>query len=178
MSLLTMLYLAGQIAIILLPVALVFFGLGFWSRGFLRKPEPAAATSTALREELRRQDLDKPELRTPVVSKVVLPEIGEEVSGGEEAAPSEITSEKPEPEAQDAPVAEHEGARGGAEEVAPDPLTKIKGIGASTAKRLNKMGINTFAQLADWTDEEIAKTDFRERILKNRWREQAADLRG
>ena len=119
-----MLYLAGQIAIILLPVALVFFGLGFWSRGFLRKPEPAAATSTALREELRRQDADKPELRTPVVSKVVLPEIGEEVPEAEGAPPVETVPEKPEVEVQeDAPVAEPEDdARGGGEEETPDPL--------------------------------------------------------
>lgn len=59
----------------------------------------------------------------------------------------------------------------------PDPLSKIKGIGAAMEKRLNALGISTFAQLADLTESEIARIDeaigFKGRIKRENWIGQA-----
>jgi len=62
----------------------------------------------------------------------------------------------------------------------PDNLQEIKGIGAVLEKKLNALGIERFAQIADWTEDDIAKVDeqlnFRGRIQRERWVEQAREL--
>lgn len=82
---------------------------------------------------------------------------------------------KPEPET--APAPEPEPAPASAE---PDNLQDIKGIGAVLEKKLNAMGITRFEQIAAWTQGDIAKIDetlnFRGRIQRERWVEQAREL--
>jgi predicted flap endonuclease-1-like 5' DNA nuclease len=62
----------------------------------------------------------------------------------------------------------------------PDNLQEIKGIGAVLEKKLNALGIERFAQIAEWTEDDIAQIDeqlnFRGRIQRERWVEQARDL--
>ncbi len=47
-------------------------------------------------------------------------------------------------------------------------------------KKLNALGIERFAQIAEWTEDDIAQIDeqlnFRGRIQRERWVEQARDL--
>lgn len=63
---------------------------------------------------------------------------------------------------------------------APDNLQQIKGIGAVLEKKLNALGIERFEQIANWTDGDIAEVDeqlnFRGRIQREKWVEQAQDL--
>lgn len=61
-----------------------------------------------------------------------------------------------------------------------DPLTKINGVGEELEKRLNKVGIIQFEQIANFTDDDIAKVDevlsFKGRIERENWIEQAKEL--
>jgi len=63
-----------------------------------------------------------------------------------------------------------------------DNLKKINGIGPVIEKRLNRMGIKTFDQIARFTDQDIVKYSeqigaFPDRILRDKWVDQAAKLR-
>ncbi|MEL6421301.1 MAG: 50S ribosomal protein L19 [Pseudomonadota bacterium] len=62
----------------------------------------------------------------------------------------------------------------------PDDLTQIKGIGEELQKRLAKLGLTQFAQVANLSDDEIAQLDdvlnFRGRIEREEWVEQAREL--
>ena len=61
-----------------------------------------------------------------------------------------------------------------------DDLKKISGVGPVLEKKLNSMGITTFAQVAAFTPEDIAKVDdalsFKGRIERDNWLEQAAEF--
>jgi len=63
-----------------------------------------------------------------------------------------------------------------------DDLQQISGIGPVLEKRLRSLGVHTFAQIAAWSDENIAWVDsylsFRGRIERERWVEQARKLVG
>ncbi len=61
-----------------------------------------------------------------------------------------------------------------------DDLKKISGVGPVLEKKLNGLGITTFAQVAAFTPEDIAKVDdalsFKGRIDRDNWLSQAAEL--
>ncbi len=61
-----------------------------------------------------------------------------------------------------------------------DDLTKIKGVGEELVKKLNKLGVTQFEQVANWTDADIANVDevlsFKGRIERENWLEQARAL--
>ena len=59
-----------------------------------------------------------------------------------------------------------------------DDLTRLKGVGPKLATFLKQQGINRFAQIAAWSDDDIAKIDgtlgqFQGRIIRDDWRGQA-----
>lgn len=59
-----------------------------------------------------------------------------------------------------------------------DDLRKIKGLGPKLVKILDEQGINSFAQIAAWTDDDVARIDaslgkFAGRITRDQWVEQA-----
>ena len=62
----------------------------------------------------------------------------------------------------------------------PDDLTQIKGVGEELQKRLNKLGVTQFAQVANFSDEDISQLDdvlnFKGRIERDNWVSQAQDL--
>lgn len=62
----------------------------------------------------------------------------------------------------------------------PDDLTAIKGIGDELAKRLNKLGLTQYEQVANLSDEDIARIDevlnFKGRIERDDWLGQAQQL--
>lgn len=62
----------------------------------------------------------------------------------------------------------------------PDDLKLISGVGPKLEQVLNGMGIWKFAQIADWSAEEIAFVDdylqFKGRIGRDEWLKQAAEL--
>ncbi len=61
-----------------------------------------------------------------------------------------------------------------------DDLTRIKGVGEELIKRLEKIGIIQFEQIANWSDEDIANVDevlsFKGRIEREDWVSQAKVL--
>jgi len=62
----------------------------------------------------------------------------------------------------------------------PDDLKKISGVGPVLEKKLNELGITKFAQIAQFSSEDIEKVDtklnFKGRIERDNWLEQVADL--
>lgn len=61
-----------------------------------------------------------------------------------------------------------------------DDLTQIKGVGEELKKRLNKLGVTQFAQITNFTDDELTKIDdvlnFKGRIEREDWVGQSRDL--
>ena len=67
-----------------------------------------------------------------------------------------------------------------APEGAADDLKKISGVGPVLEKKLNALGITTYAQVASFTADDIARVDdalsFKGRIERDNWVQQAKDL--
>lgn len=63
-----------------------------------------------------------------------------------------------------------------------DDLKKLSGVGPALEKKLHEAGVTTFAQIAAWTEEDIAAMDeklsFKGRIEREGWIEQAKELAG
>ena len=61
-----------------------------------------------------------------------------------------------------------------------DDLKKLSGVGPALAKKLNEAGVTTFAQIAAWTEADVAAMDeklsFKGRIEREGWIEQAKEL--
>ena len=68
------------------------------------------------------------------------------------------------------------------ESVAPNDLMRIKGVGKTIASKLNAIGVNTLAQVAGWTAEDVSdineKLALRGRIQRGDWVSQAKRLVG
>ena len=67
-----------------------------------------------------------------------------------------------------------------AEAAAADDLKKLSGVGPALEKKLLAAGVTTFAQIAAWTEADIAEFDeklsFKGRIEREGWVEQAKEL--
>lgn len=61
-----------------------------------------------------------------------------------------------------------------------DDLKRIRGIGVLIEKRLNALGITSYAQIAEWTAADVSRIsdslDFKGRIERENWIEQARIL--
>ena len=61
-----------------------------------------------------------------------------------------------------------------------DDLKKLSGVGPALEKKLLAAGVTTFAQIAAWTEEDIAEFDeklsFKGRIVREGWVDQAKEL--
>ncbi|MFK7877631.1 MAG: 50S ribosomal protein L21 [Paracoccaceae bacterium] len=61
-----------------------------------------------------------------------------------------------------------------------DDLTRISGVGPVIVKKLHDLGVTSFAQIAEWTAEDVAamdeKLNFKGRIDRDNWIEQAAEF--
>jgi large subunit ribosomal protein L21 len=61
-----------------------------------------------------------------------------------------------------------------------DDLKKLSGVGPALEKKLHEAGVTTFAQVAAWTEEDVAAMDeklsFKGRIEREGWIEQAKEL--
>ena len=90
------------------------------------------------------------------------------------AAPKKATQKKAAPKKEAAPKAEAKAAAGG------DDLKKLSGVGPALEKKLHAAGVTTFAQIADWTADDVAAMDeklsFKGRIEREGWIEQAKEL--
>lgn len=65
-------------------------------------------------------------------------------------------------------------------EEAADDLKQLSGVGPALEKKLHEAGVTTFAQVAAWTEEDVAAMDeklsFKGRIEREGWIEQAKEL--
>ncbi|WP_171098957.1 50S ribosomal protein L21 [Ruegeria sp. HKCCD7255] len=87
-----------------------------------------------------------------------------EAAAPKKAAPKKATKAE-------APAAAEAGA---------DDLKKLSGVGPALEKKLLDAGVTTFAQIAAWTEEDVAAMDeklsFKGRIEREGWIEQAKEL--
>ena len=107
---------------------------------------------------------------------------------GEADAPAKpAKAAKPAPKKEAAPAKEEKpastGDRGRVYESAPeqvDDLKKISGVGPALEEKLNGFGIYTFAQIAEWSQENINTFDdllsFKGRIERDNWIAQAKEF--
>ena len=67
-----------------------------------------------------------------------------------------------------------------AEKPAADDLKKISGLGPVLEKKLHGLGITTYAEIAGWSDDDVARIDdelnFKGRIARDGWIDQAKKL--
>jgi large subunit ribosomal protein L21 len=79
-----------------------------------------------------------------------------------------------------APKQAAETAAAPAADTGADDLKKLSGVGPALEKKLHAAGVTSFAQIAAWTEEDIAKIDeelsFKGRIEREGWVAQAAEL--
>ncbi len=65
-------------------------------------------------------------------------------------------------------------------EAGADDLKKLSGVGPALEKKLHEAGVTTFAQIAAWTDADVAAMDeklsFKGRIEREGWIDQAKEL--
>ena len=99
----------------------------------------------------------------------------------EAAAPAKKKAAPKKAEAKaEAPKAEKKAAPKAA--AGADDLKKLSGVGPALEKKLHEAGITSFAQIAAWTDADIAEFDeklsFKGRIEREGWVAQAKDLAG
>ncbi len=95
------------------------------------------------------------------------------VAGVAAAAAAPKKAAKPAAKKAEAPKAAAAGA---------DDLKQLSGVGPALEKKLHEAGVTTFAQIAAWTEEDIAAMDeklsFKGRIEREGWVEQAKELAG
>lgn len=129
---------------------------------------------------------------TDILTGGAKPKAAKKAAPKKAAAPAEAKAEaKPADEApakkpaakKEAPAASSGDLPEGALFAAPegkDDLKKISGVGPVLEKKLNGLGIMTFAQIAAFTADDIAKVDdalsFKGRIERDNWLQQAADF--
>ncbi|MCO6382336.1 MAG: 50S ribosomal protein L21 [Vannielia sp.] len=89
--------------------------------------------------------------------------------------------EKPAAKKAEAPKEEKKAApKKAAKAEGGDDLKQLSGVGPALEKKLHEAGVTTFAQIAAWTDADIAEMDeklsFKGRIEREGWVAQAKDL--
>ncbi len=93
------------------------------------------------------------------------------VAAATAAAPKKAKSEK---------AAAPKAAAAPKSDAAADDLKQLSGVGPALEKKLHEAGVTTFAQIAAWTEEDIAvmdeKLSFKGRIEREGWVEQAKEL--
>ncbi|GAB4388167.1 50S ribosomal protein L21 [Albidovulum sp.] len=103
--------------------------------------------------------------------------------GGEAAArpaakPAKAAAAKAEPKAEPKPAAK--AAPKAAAKAAADDLKRLSGVGPALEKKLIEAGVTSFAQIAAWSEADIAEFDeklsFKGRIAREGWVEQAKKL--
>ena len=134
--------------------------------------QKAAAHVAELEARLEEQEtvltLLSAEEETPRVSKAATAGIPETVEAAA-AAPEAATG--PGASAEPGPVDEPEA----------DDLQRIRGIGPVLHRKLNRIGVTSFRQIAGWTEDDVAEVARRiggspDRILKGGWVEAAREL--
>lgn len=103
----------------------------------------------------------------------------EPVKTGAVAEPETHHSE-PSPDVDDEPADDTLGDDSTSSSEPGDDLTQIKGLGPRAAEKLQEAGVNSIAQIAAWSYEDVDRFDAlingRGRIIRDSWVEQAKEL--
>ncbi len=95
-------------------------------------------------------------------------------------AEKKAAAPKAEAKAEEKPKAAPKKAAAKAESAGADDLKTLSGVGPALEKKLHAAGVTTFAQIAAWTEEDVAAMDeklsFKGRIEREGWIEQAKKL--
>jgi predicted flap endonuclease-1-like 5' DNA nuclease len=148
----------SQSTILIIGAAIVVLALVFLvlARTGRKPPVPPVGADTP-------GSIDAATALSPVMPNEPLPEPGAAVAAGISAAELEPSVQ---PVAPDGP---------------PDPLTRLKGLGPPAEATLLGLGVTRYAQIAAWSDADVARIDaqmgaFKGRIARDRWIEQARYL--
>ncbi|MDQ2093047.1 50S ribosomal protein L21 [Rhodalgimonas zhirmunskyi] len=102
------------------------------------------------------------------------------VGAGSVAAVAVAATEAKKPAKKAEPKAEKKAAPKAAKAEGGDDLKQLSGVGPALEKKLHENGVTTFAQIAAWTEADIAEMDeklsFKGRIEREGWVEQAKEL--
>ena len=151
----------------------------------LERAEAASGENRDLQERLGQRDADIKRLETDLAecraksaSTANLATTGPGASTAPTFAASSPASGAPGSDAAGGTTPSHAASPPASGEA--DDLTKIKGIGPVLKGKLNRLGITTFRQIAEFTEADIervsAELDFPGRIERERWVEQARDF--
>lgn len=123
------------------------------------------------RKHYRRRNGHRQDLTAITITEILT---GGAKPSGKKAAPRKVESMTGGTEA--AKLAE----LGEQNEIRPDDISLIGGIGPKILKGLNEMGITTFAQIAGWTEADVERieTELKQkgRVAREEWIEQAKEL--
>ncbi|MHA7829104.1 MAG: helix-hairpin-helix domain-containing protein, partial [Roseovarius sp.] len=96
------------------------------------------------------------------------------------AAPKKDAPKKAETEAKAAPAKKAAPKAAAKADKGGDDLKQLSGVGPALEKKLQEAGVTTFAQIAAWTEADIADMDeklsFKGRIEREGWVDQAKEL--
>jgi predicted flap endonuclease-1-like 5' DNA nuclease len=164
--------------IIAVLIAVWLFGRATRSAPRQRHHGPDVLDEGAAPAQRNQALIDAP----PAASPIVIPPTNVDTMGGlgeviamgaaeETAVPETVLSEASE-------VTETAPAQAG------DDLGRLKGVGPKLVAALRGMGVTSYAQIAAWTEADIARVDaalppaFQGRIARDNWIEQACYLAG
>ena len=184
-----MLYLIGQIGLILAAAALLFFALGYWygrhkstekeNPLVFEKGSVTAAAVTVLEEKIQQKDRQISLLQEQMADL----EAGFTRKRSDEEVPELVNADTHEgnPVATQGDVASDLGQTVSLTTGGGDDLTRMRGIGKALQAQLNGIGINSFEQIAQWGKEDIkefaAKLALKDRIRRDNWVTQAKKLK-
>ena len=171
----------------LLIALLVLIGLVFLLSG-KRKPDMETPADTTAPVET-----DPLAAAPPVADPVTVPPTPAPVATSLAPAANVEPVEKVEPGSAVEPIAEHvppadtepipasPAIAAPADDAAPDDLLRLKGVGPKLKALLIELGVSRYAQIAAWTDSDIAAIDarlgnFKGRPVRDQWVDQAKYL--
>lgn len=117
----------------------------------------------------------KPSKKAAAKKPAAKKEAAPKAEAPKKASPEKAAPKKAPEKSDDAPAALFTAPEGPA-----DDLKKISGVGPVLEKKLNALGITTYAQVAAMSKDDIQKVDdalsFKGRIERDNWLDQAAEL--
>ncbi|KEZ19292.1 hypothetical protein CP98_02205 [Sphingobium yanoikuyae] len=155
---------------LLVVIGLVFLLSGKGKSAVAEDPAPVAPPVAA---EPIAEPAVAPLVATPDPVPVAEPVIAEPVVVEETPAPAPVVEPAPAPiPASPAVAAPSDGA---------DDLLKLKGVGPKLGALLTELGVTRYAQIAGWSDSDIAAIDaklgnFKGRPVRDQWIDQAKYL--
>ncbi|NML93907.1 hypothetical protein [Novosphingobium olei] len=174
---------ANWIAVTALVVLVLLVAWLLWGR---KKPAPARREyRDVLSEGAGPAQRNNALIDAPPAAAIppIVPPIVPAPAAGIMAGVAEVVAHEAQEEVEAAPVVAAAPAAAPAEAGSADDLTRIKGVGPKLNARLKELGVTRFAQIAAWSEADLAAIDaqlgaFAGRPKRDAWIEQATLLAG